>query len=129
MCDNPLAIEAGTRLYGEPKYPDWFEATRLPLNGPAAEEWSVTCKDADLTENGGFLRHQRVLLSSAVIRPASPQPGQQHPDHRLRHRRRRLRLAGLMNVYQSHEYCFQTPWPSSPVRLTVRDATSPIGTT
>ncbi|WP_228718079.1 hypothetical protein [Kitasatospora acidiphila] len=45
LCDNPLAIDAGRRLYAEPKYPGWFEATMPSLNGPAEQQsWSIACK-------------------------------------------------------------------------------------
>jgi len=67
VCDNPLAIDAGTKLYGEPKYPAWFEATMPSLNGPAGEAWSVTCKRAVLTEDGaGLARRDETLFSCDV---------------------------------------------------------------
>lgn len=34
LCDNPLAIDAGTKLYAEPKYPGWFETTMPSSTAP-----------------------------------------------------------------------------------------------
>ncbi|WP_314615219.1 hypothetical protein [Streptomyces stackebrandtii] len=37
LCDNPLAIDAGRRLFAEPKHPGWFETTMPSPNGPAGD--------------------------------------------------------------------------------------------
>jgi hypothetical protein len=52
LCDNPLAIEAGTKLYGEPKYPASFEVTMPSLNGPGGESWHIACHQAANTPSG-----------------------------------------------------------------------------
>ncbi|MFC8453304.1 hypothetical protein [Kitasatospora sp. NPDC057223] len=64
LCDNPLAIRAGTELYGEPKYPAWFEAAMPSPNGPPGESWSVSCGQAALDPTGdGIERDEHRLFS------------------------------------------------------------------
>lgn len=41
-CDNPIAVEAGKGLYGEPKYLAVFETTVPSLNGGAGNDWSYS---------------------------------------------------------------------------------------
>ncbi|MFD5916925.1 hypothetical protein ACFVYP_04010 [Kitasatospora sp. NPDC058201] len=49
LCDNPLAIDAGTRLYAEPKYPGWFVTVLPSLNAAAVHDrWSFSCRRAAL---------------------------------------------------------------------------------
>ena len=130
LCDNALAIDAGTRLYGEPKYPAWFEATMPSLNGPAAEAWSVSCKDAAFTEDGGGIeRRERTLFSFAVDLAGLPRvPVNNTPITGYGTDAAGRPLAGPMNVYQPYQYHALSALESSPVRLTVHDRTSPIGT-
>jgi hypothetical protein len=55
LCDNPLAIDAGTRLFAEPKHPAGFTAAMPSPNGPADESWEMSCTAAQLSEDGGTL--------------------------------------------------------------------------
>ncbi|MFE6866270.1 hypothetical protein ACFVFS_06910 [Kitasatospora sp. NPDC057692] len=53
LCDNPLAIDAGTRLYAEPKHPGWFTAVLPSLNAAAVHDhWSFVCHRAGLGPDG-----------------------------------------------------------------------------
>lgn len=66
LCDNPFAIDAGRKLYAEPKSPGWFEAAMPSLNGPRGEVWSVQCKKASPA---------RTPRASPATRPTcSPSP-------------------------------------------------------
>ncbi|MER8103054.1 hypothetical protein [Kitasatospora sp. NPDC094016] len=66
LCDNPLAIDAGRRLYAEPKHPGWFETALPSLNAPAVRErWSVSCRRATLGADG-LRRHDEQLLALDV---------------------------------------------------------------
>lgn len=129
LCDNPLAIDAGTRLYGEPKYPAWFESTMPSLNGPAGEAWSVTCKRAAFTEGGdGLDRRPEGLfsfhadLAGLARTPVNNTPITGYgtdPDGRP--------LAGPMNVYQPYQYHPLAAQDAERVLLTVHDEASEIG--
>ncbi len=55
LCDNPLAIDAGTRLFAEPKHPAGFTATMPSPNGPDDDSWEVTCTAAELSADGRTL--------------------------------------------------------------------------
>ena len=140
LCDNPLAIDAGSRLYGEPKYPAWFESTMPSLNGPAGEAWSVSCKHAALTaDGGGPERGDEPLFSfSADLTGLTRTPVNNTPITGYGVDAAGRPLAGPMNVYQPYQY-----YPLSPdvlsahapapdggerVRLTVSDGASAIGT-
>lgn len=66
LCDNPLAIDAGRRLYAEPKHPGWFETTLPSLNAPdVRERWTVSCRRAGLGQDG-LIRHDEELLALDV---------------------------------------------------------------
>ncbi|GAA1245781.1 hypothetical protein GCM10009665_40810 [Kitasatospora nipponensis] len=120
VCDNPLAIDAGTRLYAEPKYPGWFEATMPSLNGPSTDQrWSVACRPARLTQAGQGLDRQDGLLFSLdadltglPFEPVNNAPVTGYgtdPQDRL--------LAGPMNVYQPYRYHELSPREAARVRL------------
>ncbi|MBV6699760.1 hypothetical protein [Kitasatospora aureofaciens] len=105
LCDNPLAIDAGRRLYAEPKYPGWFETVLPSLNAPAVRErWSVSCRRAALGPDG-LRRHDEELLAieadlvglTAESVNNTPITGYGTDDEgRL--------LAGPLNVYQPYRY-------------------------
>ncbi|MFD7287043.1 hypothetical protein [Streptomyces sp. NPDC059863] len=128
LCDNPLAIEAGTKLFGEPKYPAWFEATMPSLNGPAADIWTVACKEATHARSGaGIDRRERTLFSFSADLTGLPRTPVNNtpitgygtdPDGRP--------IAGPMNVYHPYDHRALTG-ETDRVRLTVHDASSPVG--
>ncbi|MFE5588640.1 hypothetical protein, partial [Kitasatospora sp. NPDC056531] len=105
LCDNPLAIDAGRRLYAEPKHPGWFETTMPSLNAPAVRErWSVSCRRATLGPDG-LNRHGEELLSlevdliglTAESVNNTPITGYGTDDEGKL-------LAGPLNVYQPYRY-------------------------
>ncbi len=128
-CDNPLAIDAGIKLYGEPKYPAWFEATMPSLNGPAGETWSVTCKDAALTPDGGGLdRRDETLFSFTVdLNGLARTPVNNTPITGYGTDSAGRPLAGPMNVYQPYQYYPLAPGDADRARLEVSDPASEIG--
>jgi hypothetical protein len=118
LCDNPIAIEAGTLLYGEPKYPATFQVSMPSLNGPAGEAWSVRCTTpagdpllsfaADL---GGL---PRTLVNNTPITGYGTDG-----DGRA--------LAGPMNVYHPYQYVELGEAAADRVRLRVDDPASAAG--
>ncbi|MFD7222973.1 hypothetical protein ACFV9P_18365 [Streptomyces sp. NPDC059892] len=128
LCDNPLAIEAGTKLYGEPKYPAWFEATMPSLNGPAGDKWTVACKQAAHAPSGaGIDRGERTLFSFSADLTGLPRtPVNNTPITGYGTDQDGRPLAGPMNVYQPYDYRGLAD-EADRVRLTVHDASSPVG--
>ncbi|MGW6394732.1 hypothetical protein ACWFR1_30440 [Streptomyces sp. NPDC055103] len=65
LCDNPLAIDAGRRLFAEPKHPGWFETTMPSPNGPAGDAWTVHCRKASAADDGSntVIRHDADILT------------------------------------------------------------------
>ncbi len=130
LCDNPLAIDAGTKLYGEPKYPAWFEAAMPSLNGPPGEAWSVTCRRAALTPDGaGLDRRDDVLFSFHADLAGLPRtPVNNTPITGYGTDAAGRALAGPMNVYQPYQYHPLSDGTADRVHLTVHDESSEIGT-
>ncbi|GAA2142313.1 hypothetical protein GCM10009760_27340 [Kitasatospora kazusensis] len=130
LCDNPLAIDAGRRLYAEPKYPGWFETVMPSLNGsPQERTWSVTCKAADFSaDRTGIDRRDQPLFSFAAdltglaSEPVTNTPITgygTHPQDGL--------LAGPMNVYQPYQHHPLDSDAAGRVRLVVTDPASGVG--
>lgn len=44
-CDADVAIEAGKKLFGEPKFKTSFTTNLPSLNAPGQNKWEVTCND------------------------------------------------------------------------------------
>ncbi|MEV7426478.1 MULTISPECIES: hypothetical protein [unclassified Streptomyces] len=128
LCDNPLAIEAGTKLYGEPKYPAWFETTLPSLNGPAGDIWTVACKKAAPAPSGGAVdREDRTLFSFSADLTGLPRvPVNNTPITGYGTDPAGRPLAGPMNVYQPYQYISLTG-AAERARLTVHDPASAVG--
>ncbi|MEW1723284.1 hypothetical protein [Streptomyces sp. NPDC093109] len=128
LCDNPLAIEAGTELYGEPKYPAWFETTLPSLNGPAGDLWTVACKKATHASSGAAVdREDRALFSFSADLTGLPRTSVNNtPITGYGTDQAGRPLAGPMNVYQPYQYIALTG-AAERVRLTVHDLTSAVG--
>lgn len=130
LCDNPLAIAAGTALYGEPKYPAWFEVTLPSPNGPGGDSWQITCRRAAYSPSGDQIECAKSTLFSfsaeltGLTRVAvnnTPITGYGvDPSGRP--------LAGPLNVYQPYHQVFLTESTADRVRLRVHDESSAIGT-
>ncbi|MFJ9428465.1 hypothetical protein ACIRQY_02275 [Streptomyces sp. NPDC101490] len=131
LCDNPLAIDAGRRLYAEPKYPAWFEATMPSPNGPEAEDWEVVCRSAELGPEGELRRGEAALFSLAADLASLPgRPANNTPVTGYGTDEEGRALAGPMDVYAP---CVWHPLGDAPddasarARLTVLDRTSDVG--
>ncbi|MEU5402374.1 hypothetical protein ABZ348_24100 [Streptomyces sp. NPDC005963] len=128
LCDNPLAIAAGTALYGEPKYPGAFEVTLPSPNGPVADRWHVVCREPASPTQDGTAPEGPALLSlwadlTGLPRIAvnnTPITGYGTDDAGRP-------LAGPMNVYQPYQYASLTGTGSERVRLAVHASGSPVG--
>lgn len=105
LCDNPLAIDAGRRLYAEPKHSGWFETTLPSLNAPAVRErWSVTCRRATLGPDG-LDRHDEELLTLDVnLVGLTPEAVNNTPITGYGTDDEGRLLAGPLNVYQPYRY-------------------------
>lgn len=105
LCDNPLAIDAGRRLYAEPKYPGWFETTLPSLNAPdVRERWSVSCRRATLGQDG-LSRHDEELLALDVnLVGLTPESVNNTPITGYGTDDEGKLLAGPLNVYQPYRY-------------------------
>ncbi|MFE3600661.1 hypothetical protein ACFXP3_02540 [Streptomyces sp. NPDC059096] len=128
LCDNPLAIEAGTRLYGEPKYPAWFGTTLPSLNGPAGDVWTVACGQATHTPGAPAVDPQdRALFSFRADLDGLPRvPVNNTPITGYGTDDTGRPLAGPMNVYQPYQY-ISLAGASERAELTVHDPASPVG--
>jgi hypothetical protein len=79
-CDNPIAVEAGKGLYGEPKYLAVFDYTVPSLNGPPSSAWSYQVfqslgpMDPHLPANGPLIYGLQCDLTGIASQPASPSP-------------------------------------------------------
>jgi hypothetical protein len=130
LCDNPLAIDAGSRLYAEPKYPGWFETTMPSLNGPTGQRtWSITCKRAGFTaDRGGIEREEHPLFSfEADLAGLTPESVNNTPITGYGTDPREGLLAGPMNVYQPYQHHALDDAAAERVRLTVADRDSGVG--
>jgi hypothetical protein len=127
LCDNLIAIDAGTKLYAEPKYPAWFEAAMPSLNGPETETWSITCKRAEFTEDGtGLIHRDDTLFSFAVDLEGLPRrPVNNTPITGYGTDTEGRLLAGPLNVYQPYQQHVLAE--SDRARLTVHAPDSPVG--
>ncbi|MFD4658172.1 hypothetical protein ACFWP2_21390 [Kitasatospora sp. NPDC058444] len=105
LCDNPLAIDAGRRLYAEPKHPGWFETTLPSLNAPdVRERWSVSCRRATLGQDG-LSRHDEELLALDVnLVGLTPESVNNTPITGYGTDDEGKLLAGPLNVYQPYRY-------------------------
>ncbi|MFJ9406738.1 hypothetical protein [Streptomyces sp. NPDC101393] len=130
LCDNPLAIEAGTALYGEPKYPAWFETTLPSPNGPPGDLWSVTCKQAGPARSGnGIERGETALFSFEAALTGLPRtPVNNTPITGYGTDPTGRPLAGPLNVYQPYQYLSLADGAAERVRLSIHDGTSAVGT-
>ncbi|MEU9078349.1 hypothetical protein ACFYUY_26595 [Kitasatospora sp. NPDC004745] len=105
LCDNPLAIDAGRRLYAEPKHPGWFETTLPSLNAAAVQErWSVSCRRAELGPDG-LRRHDEQLLALDVdLGGLTPESVNNTPITGYGTDEEGRLLAGPLNVHQPYRY-------------------------
>ncbi|GAB7036876.1 MULTISPECIES: hypothetical protein [Catenuloplanes] len=112
LCDNDIAIRAGTLLFAEPKYPARFEVSMPSLNGPATSTWSVDCL-------GHFAFTARLDGLPATPVHSAPITGYGTTEEgRL--------LAGPMNVYQPCQlYHLDDP---DRITLTVTDPSTEVCT-
>ncbi|MEU4118791.1 hypothetical protein AB0F71_30415 [Kitasatospora sp. NPDC028055] len=105
LCDNPLAIDAGRRLYAEPKHPGWFETTLPSLNAAAVRErWSISCRRAELGPEG-LHRHQEEILGLDVdLVGLTPEPVNNTPITGYGTDDEGRLLAGPLNVHHPYRY-------------------------
>ncbi|MBT2540776.1 hypothetical protein J7E99_08695 [Streptomyces sp. ISL-44] len=105
LCDNALAIDAGRKLYAEPKYPGWFEVEMPSLNGPDGDTWDVHCHAAEATPDGGIARRDGELFSfSAHLGRLTSVPANNTPITGYGTDSAGVALAGPMNVYQPYRW-------------------------
>ncbi|WP_327673171.1 hypothetical protein [Kitasatospora sp. NBC_00458] len=140
LCDNPLAIDAGSRLYAEPKYPGWF-VTQLPsLNAAAVRDhWSFSCRRAALETVGavgaeragagdpptGLRRYEEELLAvEADLAGLDGEPVVNTPITGYGTEKEGRLLAGPLIVHQPYRFHPLDDRTAGRVRLTLGDRTA-----
>ncbi|MFG3053986.1 hypothetical protein ACGFZP_23935 [Kitasatospora sp. NPDC048239] len=120
LCDNLLAIDAGTRLYAEPKYPGWFETVMPSLNAAAVRDrWSVSCRRAEAGPDG-LRRDQEELFSlEADLVGLASEPVNNTPITGYGTDGEGRLLAGPLNVHQPYRYYALDDRTAGRVRLAV----------
>ncbi|MGV9267924.1 hypothetical protein ACWDRR_25055 [Kitasatospora sp. NPDC003701] len=120
LCDNPLAIDAGRRLYAEPKRPGWFEAEMPSLNAPSVRErWSVSCRRASLGPEG-LNRHDRELFAlEADLVGLTPEAVNNTPITGYGTDEEGRLLAGPLNVHQQYRFYGLDDRSAARVRLSL----------
>lgn len=116
LCDNPVAIDAGTKLYAEPKYPARFAVAMPSLNGPRSQTWQVSCQGEE-TELFGFT----ARLDGLTAEPVNTTPITGYgttAEGRL--------LAGPMNVYHPYQLHLLDAGTADRVELRITDPGSPV---
>ncbi|MGW4130926.1 hypothetical protein [Amycolatopsis japonica] len=117
LCDNPIAIDAGRKLFAEPKQRATFTAVAPSFNGPATDSWSVNCY-----QDGAELFEFAAVLEDLGHEPVhhAPITGYGTDDEgRL--------LAGPMNVYHPYRHYRLGADTADRVRFTITDADSVVG--
>ncbi|MFB7176159.1 hypothetical protein ACFCYI_00410 [Streptomyces sp. NPDC056257] len=128
LCDNALAIDAGRKLYAEPKHPGWFEAAMPSLNGPAGNSWHVTCKAAGFTPEGDIERHPTGLFTLAAdLTGLTGTPVNNTPITGYGTDEAGRPLAGPMNVYQPYLWYAPADIAADRAALAVLDPTAEVG--
>ncbi|GAA1408621.1 hypothetical protein GCM10009639_58500 [Kitasatospora putterlickiae] len=120
LCDNPLAIDAGTRLYAEPKHPGWFTAVLPSLNAAAVHDrWSFVCHRAGLGPDGLRRYEEELFAVEADLAGLDGEPVVNtpvtgygtDPDGRL--------LAGPLTVHQPYRFHPLDTRTAARIRLTL----------
>ncbi|CAN3978526.1 hypothetical protein [Kitasatospora purpeofusca] len=120
LCDNPLAIDAGTRLYAEPKHPGWFTAVLPSLNAAAVHDrWSVACHRATLGPEG-LRRHEEELFAvEADLAGLDSEPVVNTPVTGYGTDEEGRLLAGPLTVHQPYRFHPLDARTADRVRLTL----------
>jgi len=128
LCDNAMAIEAGSRIFAEPKLPARFTATMPSLNGPETSDWHIRVLDAGFAEDGSVTPGGRLLFSidahlgglAGVPVNNTPVTGYgTDPEGRL--------LTSRQSVYHPYQYYALDPASASHAALHVAEPASPVG--
>jgi hypothetical protein len=128
LCDNPLAIDAGRRLFAEPKYPGWFESAMPSPNGPPGAAWSVRCLAAEAAPEGGLVRRDEELFAFSVDLTGLPAvPVNNSPITGYGTTEQGRALAGPMAIHQPGHWFALDGADAGRARLTVPAGGSPIG--
>ncbi|MEY9860779.1 hypothetical protein ABH935_006416 [Catenulispora sp. GAS73] len=128
LCDNTVAIEAGTKLFAEPKRPARFTANMPSLNGSHTDPWRIRVLDADLADDGTVTPGGELLftiyarLAGLVGAPVNNTPVTGYgtdPEGRL--------LSSRLSVYHPFQFYPLNPETAKLVSVHVADRGSPVG--
>ena len=134
-CDDPIAINAGITLYGEPKFLTQFIPAVPALNSPGVNTWEFTCCDpayppASAGGNDDTAREHAIYTCTADVTgltPAlsNPSPFTEYgyaphdgPDRRL--------IGCRWNIFQPFSTVYLAPEQAGRVKLTYGDSTHPM---
>lgn len=129
LCDNLIAIDAGVKLFAEPKSFATFTVDMPSPNGPATQAWAITCHQPgrypDARSDEGeqvdlFTLHASTAGLSPVAVENTPITGYGTDGQQ------RL-IAGPMHVHDFYQYYALTPETDSAVDMVVHDWRSPVG--
>ncbi|MFI8083136.1 hypothetical protein ACIF6L_20370 [Kitasatospora sp. NPDC086009] len=126
LCDNPLAIDAGRRLYAEPKRPGWFEAELPSLNAASVRErWSVSCRRAALGPDGLSREDGELFAVEADLVGLTPEAVNNTPITGYGTDEEGRLLAGPLDVHDTYRFYALDDRTAERVRLTLGER--PVG--
>jgi hypothetical protein len=126
LCDNQVAIEAGTKLFAEPKHPARFIAAMPSPNGPGGESWQITCFSANFASDGSISAPGEPILKlnarldglpAAAVNQAPITGYGTEPTGNL--------LADSLNIYQPHLLRLLDPATADRVAVEIVDTGAP----
>ncbi|GAB3127598.1 hypothetical protein GCM10027160_52440 [Streptomyces calidiresistens] len=128
LCDNVMAIEAGSKIFAEPKLPARFTATMPSLNGPETSDWHVRVLDADFADDGSITPGGRLLFSiDAHLGGLACVPVNNTPVTGYGTDSEGRLLTSRQSVYHPYQYYLLDSETAAQVSLHVAEPTSLVG--
>jgi hypothetical protein len=128
LCDNAMAIEAGTKIFAEPKLPARFTALMPSLNGPQTSDWHIRVLDADFAGDGSVTSGGRLLFSiDAHLGGLAGVPVNNTPITGYGTDEQARLLSSRLSIYQPYQYYLLDSETAARVSLHVAEPTSLVG--
>lgn len=128
LCDNTIAITAGTKLFAEPKLPARFTATMPSLNGPETSDWHIRVLDAEFTADGSITPGKQLLFSiEARLDGVAGVPVNNTPITGYGTDSEGRLLAGRLGVYHPYRFHSLSAETATRVSVHVADTDSLVG--
>ncbi|GAA0656730.1 hypothetical protein GCM10010193_04140 [Kitasatospora atroaurantiaca] len=132
VCDSALAIEAGKKLFGEPKIPAVFDVTMPTPNAKPAQLWKIACNNAILSSDKQRVEpkspKEPLFSFEADLSTLAPAPVSIAPftEYGVKDKKP---VAAPLNVSQPYQGYTLTDATSGRVKLTVSAKDSDVGKT